>query len=185
MVTNASLILLEAWAAGSAGQDDLNLIQNHLNLLTCTQQTAPSLRHTLATRLETALQQVRTPVRTSIKLPNASPAQTTSDIVNRWSYPAIMSSRPNGRGGSARGHPLGGHHPHAHAHAHAHAHSRGSSGRATPSASGFLFMDHAPNLGILPDLPTVDVEAAETSVAEWPPFLLNLFGEPDPNESTS
>jgi len=152
MITNASLILLQAWAAGAADQEDLNLIQNHLNMLTCTQQTAPSLRHTLATRLETALQQVRTPVRASAKLPSSSPAQTTSEIVNRWSYPALLSSgqSPTASFTSAGAGAAG---------------LKGSSGSGGPgsagssSTSGFLFMDQAPNLGVLPDLPTFDMAA--------------------------
>lgn len=143
MITNASLILLQAWAAGAAGQEDLNLIQHHLNLLTCTQQTPPSLRHTLATRLETALQQVRTPVRQAAKtLPGESPNQTVSEIVDTWQLQASSNERAN------------------------------NSGRFSPSRSGYLFMDQAPNLGILPELPSFNVPEAD-----WPPFLLNFFGD--------
>jgi hypothetical protein len=186
MVTNASLILLQAWAVGAADQEDLNLIQNHLNMLTCTQQTAPSLRHTLATRLETALQQVRTPVRANVKLPLSSPAQSTSEIVNRWSYPALLGSNsvgssgsgpsplgaPPGMGGGPRG-------SHRNSHNNGSGGGRGGGEMKAPN-SGFLFMDQAPDLGVLPDLPTFEM-AADPSIADWPPFLLNLFGEADPN----
>jgi hypothetical protein len=40
---------------------DFILIQSHLNMLQLTHQPAPSLRHTLATRLESSLQNMHTP----------------------------------------------------------------------------------------------------------------------------
>ncbi|GMK54999.1 hypothetical protein CspeluHIS016_0200550 [Cutaneotrichosporon spelunceum] len=47
----------------------IDLIQYRLNLLNGTHQPAPSLRHALSTRLEAALQAMRTPV------PGAAPTQ--------------------------------------------------------------------------------------------------------------
>lgn len=170
----------------------MDLIQNHLNMLTCTHQTAPSLRHTLSTRLETALQAMRTPVRAARPLPTISPGQprtgteSVDQIVDTWQLHARQASDPSistgdsgpasggipGSGGAGGG---GG---------------RGSGSGMVPASGGFeqqlppgtgafpergfLFMDQAPDLGILPNLPNIDVDS--NAVAEWPPFLLNLFG---------
>lgn len=135
IITNASLILLQAWAAGTADTDDLNLVQNHLNILTCTHQTAPSLRHTLCNRLEMALQQVRTPVRAPRPLPQSTPGS---------GEPLIPWMQPH-------------------------------SGSSHATDSGHLFTDQAPDLNILPSLPPFEVTEA-CDLAEWPPFLINLFG---------
>lgn len=180
MVTNASLVLLQAWAAGAAGQEDLNLIQNHLNLLTCTQQTAPSLRHTLASRLETSLQQVRTPVRASAKLPISSPTQTTSEIVDHYAQSAsvrhgsIDSSQSAPMAPPLYPSPI---HPGMNPTMKAPLTRDGDYTRG-----GYLFMDQAPNMGILTDLP-FDVTMGDPNIpiSDWPPFLLNLFGDGDPN----
>lgn len=124
-------------------------------MLTCTHQTAPSLRHTLSTRLETALQAMRTPVRTLRPLPTISPGrprESVDQIVDTWQ----MAARNSGGGG-----PGGMSLP---------ANEQGPQ----PQDRGFLFMDQAPDLGILPNMPNLEVDS--NSVAEWPPFLLNLFG---------
>lgn len=156
---------------------DIDLIQNHLNMLTCTHQTAPSLRHTLSTRLETALQAMRTPVRSLRPLPTISPRESVDQIVDTWQlaarsgsvsalsgHPAHasgagMNNMPGGMGGGENG---------------------GGRGQQPPDIgrSGFLFMDQAPDLDILPNLPNLDVDS--NAVAEWPPFLLNLFGYDGP-----
>ena len=47
-----------------------------------------------------------------------------------------------------------------------------------PQRGGYLFTDQAPDLNILPNLPTFDLSDT-TNVADWPPFLLNLFGYGD------
>ncbi|KAK8869445.1 hypothetical protein IAR55_000009 [Kwoniella newhampshirensis] len=61
MLTHASLILLSSVVTGTSDHRELKLVQYHLNVLTGTYQTPPSLRHTLSERLERALQTVRTP----------------------------------------------------------------------------------------------------------------------------
>lgn len=149
IITNASLILLQAWASGAADQEDLNLIQNHLNLLTCTQQAAPSLRHMLASRLETALQEVRTPVRATVPLPATSPQETNAamnSMVSTWSH--IGQHREDQE-----------------------------RGQAYPPRPTTGFMPQAPDLGgLIPDLPPFDL-SDPTALTDWPPFLLNFFGD--------
>lgn len=160
IITNASLILLQAWASGAADQTDLNLIQNHLNLLTCTQQAAPSLRHMLASRLETALQEVRTPVRSTVPLPATSPQETNAamnSMVSTWSSMGQQRREPDQR------------------------EPRDGRDMQNPYPSRPVtttgFMPQAPNLGaIIPDLPPFDL-SDPTALTDWPPFLLNFFGD--------
>ena len=61
MITWAALIVLQGIEGGVGEPDDFVLIQAHLNMLSCTHQPEPSLRHKLANRLETALQNMHTP----------------------------------------------------------------------------------------------------------------------------
>lgn len=61
MITWAALLVLQGVEGGVGEPDDFILIQSHLNMLQLTHQPAPSLRHTLATRLESSLQNMHTP----------------------------------------------------------------------------------------------------------------------------
>ncbi|BEJ12169.1 hypothetical protein CspHIS471_0206290 [Cutaneotrichosporon sp. HIS471] len=148
MVTNASLVLLQAYSQGAGQQEDIDLIQYHLNLLNGTHQTAPSLRHTLSTRLETALQAMRTPVSTLRPLPTMSPGASRENVDQAvdWQFQA----QPQGAQPMQPA-PVVGH-----------------------QDRGFLFMDQVPDLGMLPTVTNIDV--GNNVVAEWPPFLVNLFG---------
>jgi hypothetical protein len=119
---------------------DIDLIQYHLNQLNQTHQTSPSLRHTLSTRLETALQAMRTPVRALRPLPTISPGAPRDGQVVDWQF--------------QQGQPM--------------------SAPVMQDRGGFLFMDQVPDLGMLPTVANLDVDS--NAVAEWPPFLVNLFG---------
>ncbi|KAH7055701.1 hypothetical protein B0J12DRAFT_427502 [Macrophomina phaseolina] len=61
MITWAALLVLQGMEDGTGESDDLRLIQSHLLTLQKTSQPPPSLRHQLASRLETDLQRLRTP----------------------------------------------------------------------------------------------------------------------------
>ncbi|KAL1408852.1 hypothetical protein Q8F55_005666 [Vanrija albida] len=157
IITHASLILLHAWSSGSATDDDLNLIQNHLQCLSGTQQSAPSLRHTLATRLETALQEVRTPTRRNLAtLPTVSPSASFSGPSGAPASEPTALDTANTLSLLSQ---------------------TALAGSAFSPRGGFLFMDQAPTLGILQDLPIFDDMAETAALAEWPPYLLNLFGD--------
>lgn len=143
IITSASLILLQAWAAGAANTQDLDMVQNHLNILTCTYQTSPSLRHTLSSRLETALQQVRTPLQDSKPLPDVS--------VSGWRRPGEPREHRVHR--EQCEHRAEGQDPH----------------------SAHLFTNPVPDLNILSDLPPFEVSDM-CNLADWPPFLVNMFG---------
>lgn len=145
--------------AAQAHPPDLNLIQNHLQCLSCTQQSAPSLRHTLAARLETALQEVRTPTQRNLAtLPTVSPSQSFSGP----SGPPAAGGEPTALDTANTLSLL--------------SQTALSSGSFSPRG-GFLFMDQAPTLGILQDLPIFDDMADPSTLAEWPPYLHNLFGD--------
>ncbi|KAE9366109.1 hypothetical protein N431DRAFT_351743 [Stipitochalara longipes BDJ] len=61
MITWAALLVLQGVEGGISEPDDFIQIQSHLNMLTLTHQPSPSLRHRLASRLESALQNMHTP----------------------------------------------------------------------------------------------------------------------------
>ncbi|KAN0090200.1 hypothetical protein V8E51_018779 [Hyaloscypha variabilis] len=61
MITWAALLVLQGVEGGISESDDFIQIQSHLNMLTLTHQPSPSLRHRLASRLESALQNMHTP----------------------------------------------------------------------------------------------------------------------------
>ncbi|KUJ15456.1 uncharacterized protein LY89DRAFT_113348 [Mollisia scopiformis] len=61
MITWAALLVLQGIEGGVGESDDFILIQTHLNMLQTTHQPEPSLRHTLASRLESSLQNMHTP----------------------------------------------------------------------------------------------------------------------------
>ncbi len=61
MITWAALIVLQGIEGGVGEPNDFILIQAHLNMLSCTHQPEPSLRHKLASRLESSLQNMHTP----------------------------------------------------------------------------------------------------------------------------
>ncbi|KAH8595745.1 hypothetical protein B0O99DRAFT_153855 [Bisporella sp. PMI_857] len=61
IITWAAIIVLQATEGGVGEHDDLPLVQTHLNMLKRTHRPAPSLCHTLASRLETWLQSINTP----------------------------------------------------------------------------------------------------------------------------
>lgn len=61
MITWAALLVLQGIEGGVGEPDDFILIQAHLNMLQTTHQPEPSLRHTLASRLESSLQNMHTP----------------------------------------------------------------------------------------------------------------------------
>ncbi|PVH78178.1 hypothetical protein DL98DRAFT_255716 [Cadophora sp. DSE1049] len=61
MITWAALLVLQGIEGGVGEPDDFILIQAHLNMLQYTHQPSPSLRHRLASRLESSLQNMHTP----------------------------------------------------------------------------------------------------------------------------
>ncbi|KAH6711205.1 hypothetical protein BKA61DRAFT_695196 [Leptodontidium sp. MPI-SDFR-AT-0119] len=61
MITWAALLVLQGIEGGVGEPDDFILIQTHLNMLQYTHQPSPSLRHRLASRLESSLQNMHTP----------------------------------------------------------------------------------------------------------------------------
>lgn len=61
MITWAALLVLQGVEGGISEPDDFIQIQSHLNMLSLTHQPSPSLRHRLASRLESALQNMHTP----------------------------------------------------------------------------------------------------------------------------
>ncbi|KAL2068773.1 hypothetical protein VTL71DRAFT_15111 [Oculimacula yallundae] len=61
MITWAALLVLQGIEGGVGEPDDFVLIQAHLNMLQYTHQPSPSLRHRLASRLESSLQNMHTP----------------------------------------------------------------------------------------------------------------------------
>ncbi|KAK0660716.1 hypothetical protein DIS24_g3209 [Lasiodiplodia hormozganensis] len=72
MITWAALLVLQGMEDGTGESDDLRLIQSHLLTLKNTSQPPPSLRHQLASRLETDLQRLRTPPTSPSSNPNAN-----------------------------------------------------------------------------------------------------------------
>ncbi|GAB7354308.1 hypothetical protein MBLNU459_g4827t1 [Dothideomycetes sp. NU459] len=75
MITWAALIVLQGVEGGVGEPDDLNMIRVHLNMLRQTSEPEPSLRHTLAARLEQSLEGMHTPVVANAELLDQAIAQ--------------------------------------------------------------------------------------------------------------
>ncbi|KAF2027359.1 hypothetical protein EK21DRAFT_102562 [Setomelanomma holmii] len=82
MITWAAILVLQGLEGGVGEQDDLLLVQDHLNKLQRTKRPAPSLHHTLADRLETWLQSMNTPPSTALALPDFDLSWTLFDQNN-------------------------------------------------------------------------------------------------------
>ncbi|CZT47571.1 uncharacterized protein RSE6_08147 [Rhynchosporium secalis] len=96
MITWAALLVLQGIEGGVGEPEDFVLIQAHLNMLQYTHQPSPSLRHRLASRLESSLQNMHTPrpapdaeamvdiTSTSSNLPNNTTAKNFDNDGNSW-----------------------------------------------------------------------------------------------------
>ncbi|ORY25542.1 hypothetical protein BCR39DRAFT_590107 [Naematelia encephala] len=92
MMTTAALITLDSFAGRTGSSNDLFLVQHHLNVLKSTHQAAPSLRHTLFQRLESALQGARAP---TADIDPALSSEAAYDLPT-WTEPNIQYTPGSG-----------------------------------------------------------------------------------------